>query len=110
MDPWKAQLGKFHINCCCENPDAGWGAYNIISISSRGPKNICEHVPNKKLFLIKKSYVKQINVFLSLVFLEVGALTILDSSRFGEILEKPQLRPTAANLSDPWNSAVQTGP
>lgn len=36
------------------------------------PKNICKHVPNKKLFLIK-SYVKQINVFLSLVFLKVGA-------------------------------------
>lgn len=28
---------------------------------------------NMYLFLIKKSYVKQINVFLSLVFLEVGA-------------------------------------
>lgn len=70
MDPWKAQLGKFHINCCREDPDAGWGAYSGISISSSqsthlyalGPKNICKHVPNKKLFLIK-SCVKQINVF-----------------------------------------------
>lgn len=80
MDPWKAQLGKFHINYCREDPDAGWDAYSVISISSSqsthlyalGPKNICKHVPNKKLFLIK-SYVKQINVFLSLVFLKVGA-------------------------------------
>lgn len=71
---------KFHINCCREDPDAGWGAYSIISISSNqsthlyalGLKSICEHVPNKKLFLIK-SYMKQISVFLSLVFLEVGA-------------------------------------